>query len=184
MDGCIVRYEREGYAGEEPPFLKKNGHYFGNLKPDENMLELMYRLYLMQVADPEAYQVYVLTSIAGGSAIFNEHFHDKIVWLSKYAPYIDINHVLISVTSKRDAAEYITNHTITRKDILIDDFNRNLNEWVAAGGTAIKYYNGINSPDSFNGNHLRYDSTTDKNLVSMLVWLTEAGLAGGKDTES
>jgi hypothetical protein len=84
-------------------------------------------------------------------AIFNEHLHDKIFSLDKWVPYIDIDHILISVTSKRDAVEYIMNHELTSNDVLIDDYNKNLNDWRNAGGTAIKYCNGINSPDSFSG---------------------------------
>lgn len=38
-----------------------------------------------------------------------------------------------------------------RYHILIDDFNPNLRNWEAAGGTAVKYINGLNSPESFNG---------------------------------
>ena len=35
---------------------------------------------------------------------------------------------------------------LTALDILIDDYNKNLDDWKAHGGTPVKYVNGINSP--------------------------------------
>ena len=100
-------------------------------------------------------------------AIFNEHFHDKIMWLHKWLPYIDIDHILISVTSKRDVVEYIHNHNLTKNDILIDDYNKNLIDWTKAGGTAIKYCNGINNPESFTGTKL-FQSDSIENMFNTI----------------
>ena len=66
------------------------------------------------------------------------------------------------MTSKNDAVEYIKDHELTRDDILIDDYNKNLTEWSQKGGTSIKYCNGINNPDSFEGIKLYYTESVQK----------------------
>lgn len=149
MDGVVVEYQKSAYEGDNPLFMCKNKHYFKDLNPDRKMLEVIDKMY--QRSRYTGNKIYLLTSIPISGAIFNEHFHDKIHWTHKWLPYLDIDSILISVTSKRDAVEYIQNHQLSSNDILIDDYNKNLNDWTKAGGLAIKYCNGINSPDSFAG---------------------------------
>ncbi len=149
MDGVLVKYDREAYKGDNPRWLRKNEHYFRDLPPDRKVLEFVDKLYERCRYNED--ELYILTTLPMNSAMFNEHFHDKMVFLGKWTPYIDINHILITVTSKRDAIEYIQDHELTEKDILIDDYNKNLKDWASAGGTAVKYCNGINSPNSFDG---------------------------------
>lgn len=154
MDGVIAKYEKDAYVGENPRWLRKNEHYFLNLEPDRKILEFIDLLH--QRCRYTGDNIYILTSLPVNGAIFNEHFHDKISYINKWLPYIDINHILISVTSKRDCVEYIHDHNITENDILIDDFNLNLTDWELAGGKSVKYCNGINNPDSFDGYKLFY----------------------------
>lgn len=159
MDGVLAVYDRNAYIGQNPIWLQKNQHYFKNCKPDVKMLDLAYKIYMHCCESDD--NLYILTSLPVNGSIFNEQFHDKIQWIAKWMPYIDISHVLISVTSKRDAVEYINNHTLSVNDILIDDYNKNLTDWHNAGGTAIKYCNGINSPESFDGLKLFHNNTID-----------------------
>ncbi|MBO5435358.1 hypothetical protein J6A31_06040 [bacterium] len=165
MDGVLVKYDRDAYRGPDPIWLRKNEHYFRNLEPDREFLELMDHLY--QHSRYTGDEIYVLTTLPINGAIFNEHFHDKIAWCHEWLPYIDIDHILISVTSKRDAVEYIHNKEITTQDILIDDYNKNLNSWCDAGGTAIKYCNGLNDPMSFDGEKIYKHSPLDDKLKSI-----------------
>ena len=167
MDGVLAVYDREAYKGSDPIWLRKNEHYFRSCNPDKKILALADRLY--RHCQFSGDNLYILTSLPINGAIFNEQFHDKIQWLHKWTPYIDIENILISVTSKRDAVEYINNHQLTKNDILVDDYNKNLIDWDAAGGTAVKYCNGINSPDSFGGIKLFQDETVESMLNKLKI---------------
>lgn len=169
-DGVLFLYERDAYVGENPIWLQKNRHYFKNLEPDRKMMEIMDRLHnLCRYTGDE---VYILTSLLYNGTIFNEHFHDKISSYHKWFPYIDIDHIIISTGSKRDAVEYITNNPISEDDILIDDYNKNLKEWDCAGGTSIKYCNGINDPKSFNGLRINENNEPVDVIMKTLIGST------------
>ena len=143
-------YNRDAYTGDDPLWLRRNSHYFRNLEPDRKMLQVVDNINasLRYTGD----EIFILTSLINNNmSIFNEHVHDKIVSFNKWFPYIDIDHILIAGSSKRDTVAYITDVDVNRSDILIDDYNQNLIAWRSFGGTAIKYSNGINDPRSFDG---------------------------------
>lgn len=165
MDGVVARYQREAYTGENPIWLRKNQHYFKDLEPDRKMLEVIDRVHQRSRYTGE--HIYLLTSIPMNGAIFNEHFHDKISWAKTWFPYLDIDDILISVTSKRDAVEYIQNHQLSENDILIDDYNKNLFDWQHNGGISIKYCNGLNNPQSFVGPKIYRDDSIET-IIDML----------------
>ena len=112
-------------------------------------------------------RIYLLTSIPMNGAIFNEHFHDKISWARTWLPYLGIDAILISVTSKRDAVEYIQNHQLSSNDILIDDYNKNLVDWQKHGGISVKYCNGQNNPESFTGPKIYRDDSAES-IIELL----------------
>ena len=155
MDGVLMKYDKEAYTGENPIWLQKNAHYFRDLPPDRKALEFIDRLW--EKCRYTGDEVFILTTLPMNSAMFNEHFHDKMLPLNKWVSYIDIEHILISVTAKNEAVEYIRDHKLTQNDVLIDDYNKNLASWQNAGGTAVKYCNGINDPNSWNGPKITAD---------------------------
>ena len=161
MDGVLVKYNRDAYTGTTPLYLQKNMHYFRDLEPDRRMLAVADKINDYCSDRYVSDELYVMTSVSAASPMFNEHFHDKIIWLSKWMPYIDVDHIIISVTNKRDAAEYINGRSLTENDILIDDYNKNLKDWNAAGGCSIKYCNGINDPYSFKAPERAYRTFED-----------------------
>lgn len=165
-DGVLFKYDRDAYCGEHPIWLRKGNHYFRDLEPDRKMLKAVDLLSreIRYTGD----SIYILTSLVNNSMMFNEHFHDKIISFQKWYPYIDIDHILISSGPKREAVEYITGNSITDRDILIDDYNKNLEEWRTNGGTSIKYCNGINNPHSFNGSKIGYDESSEEILQRLL----------------
>lgn len=174
MDGVLVKYSRQAYEGENPKYLRKGEHYYRDLLPDAKMQQVCKRLH-----DDENNKVFILTSITNDSKLYAEHIGDKKLWLEKYCPFIDTDTQLITtISSKRDiinALYYPNKTTLQPNDILIDDFNRNLTEWRASGGTAIKYLNGINSPDSYNGLNINVESTAD-DIIKLLYSLNMKGL--------
>lgn len=165
MDGVIVTYQRDAYTGEDPLYLRKNGHYFLNLEPDRIMLKVIDKM--TQDSRYTGDSIYLLTSLDIKGSIFNEHFHDKVSWVNRWLPYLQIDNLLFSVTSKRDAAEYIMNHKLSERDILIDDYNKNLHDWENNGGISVKYCNGINSPESFKGKKI-YHTNTAESIIATL----------------
>ena len=165
MDGVVAEYKKEAYTGEDPVWLRKNQHYFRDLNPDRKMLEVIDRMH--QRSRYTGDRIYLLTSIPMNGAIFNEHFHDKISWARTWLPYLDIDAILISVTSKRDAVEYIQNHQLSSNDILIDDYNKNLVDWQKHGGISVKYCNGQNNPESFTGPKIYRDDSAES-IIELL----------------
>lgn len=57
-------------------------------------------------------------------------------------------------------------------DILIDDYNENLELWREYGGTAVKYLNGINNPYSWSGHRLVNTLSADE-IVKYLLELKQ-----------
>lgn len=172
MDGVLAKYDKTAYVGEDPLYMQKNQHYFRNLEPDRKMLEFIDILHKRCRYTGD--NVYILTTLPINGAIFNEQFHDKIAWINEWLPYMSIDNILISVTSKRDAVEYIHNHSLSQSDILIDDYNKNLLDWQNAGGTSVKYCNGINSPASFSGIKLFCNDTAAEMFQTLsVIWRKE-----------
>lgn len=171
MDGVLALYDRSAYEGENPRFLRPGEHYFRNLEEDSIAAEVF--RWLNEHAEELSISIYILTSLPGGD-IFNEHFHDKILWLFEKFPGIRIEQILVSVTNKNDTVKYIKNRALQKRDILIDDFNRNLSQWQKNGGTAIKFCNGINNPDSFSGLKCNLKPSFRNTLTDILSAISDA----------
>lgn len=157
MDGVLVKYNKNDFIGDNPPFLQLNKHYFRNLEPDNLMVKTLRYLHKFTNHD-----IYILTTVSSDSDVQKEQISDKSMWLNKHCPFIDIKNQFIPVTDNKTATAinilnniYNTDsHQLSPQNILIDDFNKNLNDWKNANGTAVKYINGVNNPDSFDGHIL------------------------------
>lgn len=185
MDGVLAKYERHAYTGDNPLFLRKDTHYFAYLQPDEKMIEVTKRLCLNKDVS-----VYILTSVSNMGSIYIEQVQDKTTWLNTYCPFINTDtQLLTAISSKRDVIDAIHKidltgtlttpdcRTLSYQNVLIDDYNKNLKEWVNAGGMGIKYLNGINSPNklnnlcTFSGLNLTEDMSADDiyNVLEALI---------------
>lgn len=144
MDGTIARFHDENLYLER---MFEKG-FFSGLKPFDNAVEA-----IKHIIDnhPNA-DVYVLSV-----AITTPYcLAEKNAWLDKYLPNIDKEHRIFvenlstakslcvpgSYMYKDDNGKY--HNKIFKNDILIDDYNKNLEEWERDGGTAIKAKNNIN----------------------------------------
>lgn len=71
---------------------------------------------------------------------------EKKKWLDKYLPGISSSHCLFVPYGKNKAefVETMLHRKLGKMDILVDDHTPNLKRWETAGGTGIKWLNGIN----------------------------------------
>ena len=65
---------------------------------------------------------------------------DKMIWIEKYLPNIDINNITICRIGENKAKiiQDKYNITINEQCYLLDDYTKNLNEWENFGGKGIK----------------------------------------------
>jgi hypothetical protein len=166
LDGVLVKYEIDGYKFEDdggPEFLKPG--YFANRVADDMMLSVFKKCLKMCPKD-----TYIVTGIPNPSyEIRNGIILDKLSWLSKEVPEFDFGtHFIASTSDKMTLIEWIRESSITKKDVLIDDWNPNLYSWAARGGTAIKYLNGLNSKSSWVGPTLSCSSTADTAFTNLM----------------
>lgn len=149
MDGVLVRCDHTAYDDPLRSWETPGAHYFATLEPDKRALALAYAL------DHEPWarvSVCSRTSSLTTSAVGREQFCDKRRWCrSMVEPYIDIRHVIVTPWRKESAAQAVLERPLRTTDVLIDDFNENLASWEAAGGRSVKWLNGENNADSWDG---------------------------------
>jgi len=145
MDGTIAEYR----IGCDSMIFNKN--YFYSLKKIGNVIDALMEL------ENEGYEVYILTALIDSPYIEEE----KHKWLDEHY-CIDMNK---RIFTKKGKAIY------AKDNVLLDDYNKNLNAWNEAGGIAIKALNGINSKESYNGSSISiFDSKENiKNILKSFL---------------
>lgn len=151
MDGVIARHVKKDYVGKTPNFLDKN--YFGKLKLDSRFSNFL-KSEIKRVGDQNNFvflskvpKIGTYNDLEDGDTTDYASL-EKRKWLDEHGFK---NCKLITVPydeSKVDYAESFLGHPLTASDVLIDDYNPNLLEWLDRGGKALKYYNGKNSPET------------------------------------
>lgn len=130
MDGTLAEFKSVSKIEE----LFEEG-YFLNLKPLDNMVTA-----IRELNQNPNYNIYILSSVLEQSKYAH---HEKMEWLGSYIPEITPNQVIFSVCGQ-NKTDFVPNG-IKSTDILLDDYNLNLNEWMQEGGKPIKVLNGINN---------------------------------------
>lgn len=130
LDGTLAEW-RGGARREE--LLEKG--YFISLRPIPEMIEAARR-----VNENEDLSVYILSKYwtCGDFAL-----PEKIEWCEKYLPFIPKDHLLF-VPDETEKAEFVkraTGEGVTPSDVLVDDYTKNLYEWMQNGGTGVKCIN-------------------------------------------
>lgn len=149
MDGTLAEWKNVTSNYE----LYQQG-YYESLRPNEHILNETKRLI------KEGENVFILSSFLSDSAFALE---EKNSWLDKYLPELKKEN-RIFVPYGECKYKYIPNK-ITSYDYLIDDHTKNLLDWKDAGGTGIKFLNGINHLKGiWQGLLLREDCDISKNL--------------------
>ncbi len=152
MDGTLAQFHADEHCLErmtEPGF-------FENLPPYEKAIA---KLKDYMKAHPES-EFYVLSGLTADAPDCREQ---KNRWLDKYFPEIDQAHRIYTENGD-DKSLYIPGG-VHAKDILIDDYNKNLEDWQAAGGQSVKFVNHVNDRGLrgklWEGERIRYDQTGD-----------------------
>lgn len=150
MDGTLVVYEQHIFLCENKPWYTniRGTNYFAKAKPYDNSLAFIKHL----IANDE--DVYLLTSLditPKHMSDYEEHVTGKYNWTKQYLPELDASRLLIcnpqiqGKFTKSIIAADILGRTLTKQDLLIDDYNPNLQDWLEAGGMPIKMINDVNS---------------------------------------
>ena len=124
MDGCIAKWNTEASIEEtfEPG-------YFASLEPEESLIEAVKML-------SQEYDVSILSAVYQD----NHSIGDKIAWLKKNG----LGYLQTIFVPYGESKQKYVNHEY--KSILIDDYSKNLEEWVMSKNCfGIKFLNGINS---------------------------------------
>lgn len=144
MDDTLARFHDENLYLER---MFEKG-FFRDLKPFSNAVDAIKRI----IDNHPNVDVYVLSATITTPYCLAE----KNAWLDKYLPNVDKEHRILMESSagfkslcvpgnymyKDDNGKY--HIKISENDILIDDYNKNLEGWERDGGTAIKAKNNIN----------------------------------------
>lgn len=133
MDGTLCRFHDTEHKYIEA--MWEQGFYL-NLKPFENLVEA---INLFKTRNPHI-ELYILSAVLDTDPPFIAE--EKRQWLQEHLPEIQ-NENIIFVPAGADKSEYIKK--INSECFLIDDYNKNLRDWSAAGGHSIKFQNDINN---------------------------------------
>lgn len=131
MDGTLARFHDSSNYLErmyEPGF-------FAKLKPFGNAVKGIKEL----MKDYPQIEVFTISACIDSPFCVKE----KNDWLNKHLPQIDEAHRIFPPAGA-DKSKYIPGG-IKSTDSLLDDYNRNLEQWQKAGGNSIKFVNNINN---------------------------------------
>lgn len=140
MDGVLATYDYgiyQGMDGKRPPYREPDAHVYRKLKPDAVAIGLFKHFYHRTDACAK-----ILTGLSVPYLI-SEHMQDKLWWSHDCMdPFSSIDFLCV-YGNKMEAVRALK--PLTPMDVLIDDWNENLDTWREEGGTAVKYVNRINS---------------------------------------
>ena len=185
MDGVLAKYDRNAYK-EDPEtherlFETKNKHYFRYVPADDKMTNVLFHLtdrtYAIKLLRAGMdIETHVISTLSKKSSAFIEQYDDKVAWLKDNIKNFPTEEFYPALGEKRDIAILIRGKKLNTTDILIDDYNVNLTSWRDAGGTAIKYLNGVNSAESWDGPYIDQEMTSSE-IIRMLEILAKANSA-------
>lgn len=133
MDGTLARFHDEVQYLER---MFEKGFFLG-LKPFEEAVKAVNEL---AKSGEEDCEVFILSAAIDGEPPYCQD--EKNQWLDRYCPSIDRDHRIFTKAGV-PKMEYIPDG-VSESDVLWDDYNKNLDEWQNAGGTAVKCHNNIN----------------------------------------
>ena len=154
MDNVLTDF---GDVRNRPDILEKMSErgFFLNLNP----LPFLHEMNKVASLFPE--NIFII------SACINSPYckEEKIEWLKKYLPAACKENVIFTETGKKKSL-YVSEkyfgskrRKISKYDILIDDYSKNIVDWEKRGGTAIKFRNNFNNGSGNNSKYVISDFT-------------------------
>ena len=151
MDGVLAVYPDKNEAWWEFPKI------FRYMAQQEKVVKALKKM----IANGE--EVFIISAY---NADFPDAVEGKNYWLDKYLPEIDKEHRIFTVVGKKKT-DYVPGG-VQPTDVLLDDYNGNLEAWVEAGGIGIKLLNGLNNKKTWEGACVRANGTI-KEIVETLT---------------
>lgn len=133
MDGTLCRFHDTEHRYIEAMWTQG---FYRDLKPFEEFLN---GLSVCMERNKDA-EFFILSAMLDTEPPFVEG--EKREWLHTYLPQLK-DEQMIFIPAGHDKSEYVGE--IGADCCLIDDYNKNLNEWQNAGGTAVKFINDVNN---------------------------------------
>ena len=134
LDGTLARFHEEDWQDG----MFKDG-FFKILKPYKEFTRVVNSL-----ASEDDFEVFVLSAAPTEQGVY-----DKKVWTENNLPSVNKDNVIVMIsdckTTKPEYVRKLFGKTLTKDDIIVDDYNVNLVQWEEAGGTAIKAVNDFNN---------------------------------------
>lgn len=160
MDGTLAKWRA---AATNEDLYKEN--YFLSLEPETELCS-----FANELAKSDDVDSYILTSFLEDSSYAKR---EKLAWVKKHIKGLSQSKILCVPYGVRKASfvEDIGHKELSAEDVLIDDHSPNLIAWEQAGGTAIKWCNGINNSGKSGFSGVR--STCVSQLSEMLKHISE-----------
>lgn len=111
--------------------------FFLRMEPNMNIINAVKNLFEGSFFD----DIYILSAVLRENPLAKI---EKTRWLQQYLPEIDEDHMLFPFCDESKASAVDKEGKIPSSYYLLDDYNRNLYDWIQCGGTGIKFLNGIN----------------------------------------
>lgn len=137
MDGVLADFDRgvEEILGFKQPWeeymwdeMKKHPNFYYELKPIEGAIELFCELKEKYGANCQ-----ILSAYPKPFRGIDEAYDDKIRWIKKYLG----DDIVANLVYREEKIDYCQDSS----SVLIDDYDKNINEWNQKGGTGILFIN-------------------------------------------
>lgn len=127
IDGTLGKWYADGWGLSYEEIIDPQNHYFRNIEPHDMMILLAKKL------QEDGVDVCII------SAADKNTIRDKWEWIDEHLPFIPKENICFSPIGA-DKSEFVKGNA--EISILIDDYNKNLEDWK---GTSIKAINTVNS---------------------------------------
>lgn len=135
---------------------KTEEDFFQKLEPFQNLITA---LFLIKQHYGDQIETKTLSAVDKTTEFTTR---SKSVWIDTNAAFIEEDDRIFSPLGE-NKAKYVG--PISKRDLLLDDYTKNLLEWTASGGSAIKIRNNINC----NGNKWKGEIIYNQDSLSVIV---------------